>query len=669
MARSKGAAAEIQKLRKEIREHDRRYYLEAAPVVSDAEYDALMQRLRELEAKHPELVAPDSPTQRVGGGPSSDFKPVRHALPMLSIDNTYDAEETQAWDARVRRLLNGEPEYVVEAKIDGLSCALTYADGALAVAATRGDGEVGEEVTPNVRTLRSVPLALAGEVPKKLDVRGEVFLSREEFERINQQQKEAGREPFVNPRNCAAGSLRQKDSRITASRKLRFLAHSFAVWEGAGRPESHSEFLARCGELGLPANPVLLKTRDIKEVIGFHAAFREEGLPKLPYDIDGLVVKVDAFAAQRRLGSTNKSPRWAIAFKYPAQQASATVEDVLFSVGRTGTITPVARLIPVFCGGVTITNVTLHNFAEVERLGIHAGDKILVQRAGEVIPQVVKVVGHPGPCKTVKPPSSCPVCGGKVVKEEEFVAYYCDNPDCPAQLKRTLLHFSSRAAMDIQGFGEAVVDQLVDSGKVRSIADIYSIKTEDLLKLELFAEKRAENLVAQIDASRSRPLTKLVYGLGIRHVGERTASQLAEVFSLDELAKASAEELQRVPEIGPVVAASIAEFFSTSEVRKLLERLKKAGLDFKLVKRAKADTELSGRSFVFTGELETMTREQAEEKVKALGAKASSSVSGKTSFVVAGPNAGSKLEKAKTLGVPVLDEKQFLELVGRAAGG
>lgn len=661
-------------LRAELAEHDRRYYLEDDPTISDTEYDGLMRELRELEAAHPELRSPDSPTQRVSGAAASEFAPVRHAAPMLSLDNTYTAEEVRAWDERVRKNLppNEAPVYVVEAKLDGLSCSLTYEDGVLTKAATRGDGDVGEDVTANVRTLRSVPLSFnprgRARWPRLCEIRGEVILFVRDFERINEEERAAGRPGFVNPRNCAAGSLRQKDPRVTAKRRLRFFAHSFGAWDGEPPFDSHQGFLEACRGLGFLVEP-FGRFADIDQVIARYEQFREKDLPKLPYAVDGLVVKVDSFAQQRRLGFTAKSPRWAIAFKYPAQQATTTLEEVLFSVGRTGTITPVAKVTPTFCAGVTISSVTLHNFDEIARLGARVGDKILIERAGEVIPKVVKVSERAKHGKDIHPPKTCPSCGARVVKEPEFVAYYCENPNCPAQLKRSLLHFASRGALDIHGFGEAVVDALVDSGRVKNIADIFTLALDDLLKLPLFAERRGENLLEQIEAGKTRPLNKLIYGLGIRHVGEKFAEALSERFSLDELAQASAEDLQKLPEIGSVVAEAVSEFFKSAEVRSLLSKLKRAGLNFEKVKRERrGGLPLSGKSFVFTGELSSMTREEASEKVKALGAKTSSSVSGKTSYVVVGAEPGSKADKAKALGVTMLGEKEFQELLDESAG-
>jgi DNA ligase (NAD+) len=585
------------------------------------------------------------------------------AAAMLSLDNVYAEDELREWHARLlKNLPPGEqPAFVIEPKIDGLSCALTYEDGLLIRAATRGDGETGEDVTLNARAIHSIPLRLCGRgAPSQLEVRGEVYMATADFEKVNAEEAAAGREPFVNPRNCAAGSLRQKNPAVTARRRLRFLAHSFGVWEGGEAVDSETGFLRACAGLGI--QPVEhSEAEDVDAVVRFYHDFKKNRLPGLAFAVDGIVVKVDSYAQQKRLGFTAKSPRWAVAFKYPAQQASTVVEKVEFSVGRTGTITPVAKVAPVFCAGVTISSVTLHNFAEIERLGLMEGDAVLIERAGEVIPKVVKVNRdkRPDSARPVKPPKACPACGGRVVKEEEFVAYRCDNPSCPAQLKRHLLHFASRPALDMQGLGEAVVDQLVDTGRVKDVAELYGLKKEDLLKLELFADKRADNLLAQISDSRSRPLECLIFGLGIRQVGEKTAETLAGLYDLDGLAEASEAALTRIREVGPVVAASIRGFFQSPETRKLLSRLKEAGLNFRRSQRKAAGGKLAGQTFVFTGELETMTREEAEEKVKAMGGKASGSVSAKTAYVVAGAKAGSKLRKAQKLGVKVLTEAEF----------
>ncbi|MBI5882720.1 MAG: NAD-dependent DNA ligase LigA [Elusimicrobia bacterium] len=670
----KSVSAEIERLRREIREHDRRYYISDKPSVSDAEYDALMRRLRDLEASHPESVTPDSPTQRVGGAPFADFKPVDHASAMLSLENAVSEDEFRDWAARVAKGLGPaeKPEFVIEPKIDGLSCALTYEKGGLVRGATRGDGSTGEDVTANVRTIRSIPLVLEGVSTGRLEVRGEVFINHADFDLVNEAEERAGREGFVNPRNCAAGSLRQKDPGTTAVRRLRFFAHSVGLWEGAPRPDSHEECLEAFLRMGIPLPPLRRKVSSVEEILAFYAEFRDRHLPRLAFAVDGLVVKVNSLQHQRRLGATAKCPRWAVAFKYPASQAKTKVEDVIFSVGRTGAVTPVAKLKPVWCAGVTISSVSLHNFDEVARLGLKVGDEVVIERAGEVIPKLVAVVpeSRTGGEKSVSPPKSCPSCGAKVSKEEEAVAYRCQNPSCPAQIKRSLLHFASRDGLDIEGFGEAVVDQLVDSGRVKSIADIFSLNKEDLLGLELFADKKADNLLSRIEASKSRPLSKLVFGLGIRHVGERTAETLACLHSLPGLARASAAELAKVPEVGPVVAASIASFFGSAEVARLVERLMKAGLNFEKMGAPKTDgLAFSAKTFVFTGELSSMTRDEAEGRIKELGGKASGSVSSKTSFVVAGAEAGSKLAKARKLGVQVLTESEFLALVEQSSKG
>jgi DNA ligase (NAD+) len=662
--RPKAPDVELRALRDEIRAHDRRYYLLDAPTISDTEYDRLMARLKELEAAHPELDDPDSPTKRVGGAVGSDFKPVKHAVAMLSLDNAYEEADIRAWGERVlKNLPKGDsPSYLVEPKIDGLSCALTYEDGAFVRAATRGDGETGEDVTANARTLRAIPLRLPAGAPKRLELRGEVYMTFADFEKVNEDEARAGREPFANPRNCAAGSLRQKDPRITASRRLRFTAHSYGVWDGV-EPKTHAEFLAKCRDLGIPSSSYE-RCASIDEVVAYYARFREELMPRLAYAVDGLVVKVDDFAQQKRLGFTARSPRWGMAFKYPAQQATSKVVAVEFSVGRTGAITPVAKVEPVFCAGVTISSVTLHNFAEIERLGLKLGDRVLIERAGEVIPKVVKVVEKAKRRGKIAPPRKCPSCGSPVAQEEGLVAWRCDNVSCPAQLRRTLEHFASRPAMDIVGLGDSAVDQLVSRGLVKDVADVYLLKKEQLLDLELFADKKADNLLAQIEASKDKPLDRVVNALGIRHVGEKTAEVLAERLDVDALLAAGEADFQAVPDVGPIVAKSLHEFFSSKEGSGLIARLRKAGVRMpKPERQVSAGAPFAGMTFVFTGELKSFTREEAEEKVKSLGGKASGFVSAKTTYVVAGEAAGSKLKKAATLGVAVLTEKQFQELL------
>ncbi|MDE2292473.1 MAG: NAD-dependent DNA ligase LigA [Elusimicrobia bacterium] len=665
----KDPKAEAEKLRRELREHERRYYVEDDPVVSDEEYDRLLERLKALEEAHPELRTPDSPTVRVGGWAATEFKPVPHSVPMLSLDNTYSPEDIREFDERVRKVLARAPSgYSCEAKIDGVSLSLLYEDGKLVRGATRGDGRTGEDVTENARTIRSIPLVLHGKaVPSVLEVRGEVVLEKKEFERINEGLKAAGKEPFVNPRNCAAGSLRQKDSKVTASRRLKFMAHSFARLEGVPEPATHTAFLKACRGWGFAVTEVLRLFKGVEELLAFYEDFKEKQF-QLPYEIDGLVAKVDSREEQRILGQTAKSPRWAVALKYPGRQASTVIEAVEFSVGRTGTVTPVAKVRPVFLSGVTISSVTLHNFEEVERLDARVGDHVLIERAGEVIPKVVKVVPEErkGKEKRIVPPAECPVCKGAVQKEPDAVAWRCVNPSCPAQLKRKLLHFACRDGLDVEGFGDAVVEQLVDAGRVKDLADIFSLTKDDLLKLDLFADKRAENLLNALSAAKTRPLSRLINALGIPQVGEKTARDLARHFlRMDKVAAAAPEELEAVPDVGPVVSAAVSGFFQQKAVKALVAKLEKAGLAMEEPESAlPQDARLSGKTFVFTGELTSMTRPQAEEKVRMLGGKASGSVSKKTSYVVVGAEPGSKAKKAATLGVAVLDEKQFLELIG-----
>lgn len=660
--------AEAEHLRSEIRRHERLYYVENAPIISDQEFDRLLERLWALEEEHPELRTPDSPTVRVGGWASTDFKAVTHAVPMLSLDNSYSPEEIREFAARVRKNLGKEPAaYTCEAKIDGLSLSLLYEGGRLTCGATRGDGRSGEDVTANVRTIHSIPRELRGKgVPEILEVRGEAFLEKAQFERINADLKNAGKDPFVNPRNCAAGSLRQKDPKVTASRRLKFFVHSFGRIEGGETLETYSGFISACLSWGFAVSDVRLLCTDMDSLLAFYEQFRDKQLT-LPYEIDGLVAKVDRFDEQRILGSKSKSPRWAIALKYPGRQATTKIESVEFSVGRTGTLTPVAKVAPVFLSGVTISSVSLHNFEEIERLDARIGDTVMIERAGEVIPKVVLVVKEKRTTNSIPilRPTKCPVCGGAVQREEEAVAWRCVSPSCPAQLKRKLLHFASRDGLDIEGFGEAVVDQLVDTGRLTDLAGLFALTKNDLLKLDLFAEKKADNLLAAIAKAKERPLSRLLYALGIPQVGEKTARDLAQRFkTMEALAGASPEELETVADVGPVVADAAGGFFAQKAVKSLVAKLSKAGLSMSEPETAvRHDSRLVGKSFVFTGELETLTRVQAEEKVRLLGGKAVGSVSKKTGYVVVGAEAGSKAEKAKKLGVKVLTETEFLELV------
>ncbi len=662
--------AEVTALRAEIKKHDRLYYERQAPVISDPEYDALLARLKALEESHPELRSPDSPTQKVGGAVSSTFAPVKHARPMLSLDNTYNEEDIRAWNERVLKNLppGDKPTFVLEQKLDGLSCALTYEKGRFVRAATRGDGETGEDVTENVRFVGNVPenVRFVGNVPETLkdgpdflEIRGEIVLFFEDFKKINEEEKAAGREPFVNPRNCAAGSLRQKDASVTKRRHLKFFVHSYGDWRPEHDLAGHASFLTRSTRMGFKVEPFAV-VASIDEVVARYKSFNPADLP---YAVDGLVVKVDSFAQQKRLGFTAKSPRWAVAFKYPAQQATSIVRNVEFSVGRTGTITPVANVEPVFCGGVTISNITLHNFEEVNRLKIRIGDTVLIERAGEVIPKIIKVVKTGTKTAAISIPKTCPTCGGPVVKEEDLVAVFCDNPSCPAQVRRTLEHFASRPAMDIVGLGDSAVDQLVAKKLVKDASDLYNLKKEDLLGLELFKDKKADNLLSQIEASKTKTLDRVIYGLGIRHIGDKTAETIAERLDIEALLKATEADFEAVPDIGPTVAASLHAFFSSDEGRGLVARLRKAGVKMTKPERViAAGAPFSGMTFVFTGELTGSTRDEAEELVKSLGGKASGSVSSKTTFVVAGEAAGSKLKKAQTLGVKVLTEAEFREM-------
>jgi len=664
MPAKKTPKAESSALRAEIRAHDKRYYALEKPTISDSEYDALMARLKALEEEHPELRTPASPTQKVGGAVSSSFAPVKHARPMLSLDNTYNEEDIRAWNDRVmKNLPPGEkPLYILEQKLDGLSCALTYEKGAFVRAATRGDGETGEDVTENAKFVANIPPKLNGnDLPAHLEVRGEIVLFFDDFKKINAEEIAAGREPFVNPRNCAAGSLRQKDPKVTKRRHLKFFVHSYGDWTPEHSLAGHGAFLDRAAAMGFKVEPYET-ANSIDRIVERYNHFRDEGVAKLPYAVDGLVVKVDSFAQQKRLGFTAKSPRWAAAFKYPAQQATSVVREVEFSVGRTGTITPVAKIEPVFCGGVTISSVTLHNFEEIERLGVRIGDTVLIERAGEVIPKIIKVAKKSKKPVLILVPPTCPVCGGPVIKEEGLVAVFCDNPSCPAQVRRTLEHFASRPAMDIAGLGDSAVDQLVAKKLVKDAADLYDLKKDDLLGLELFKDKKADNLLAQIEASKAKPLDRVIYGLGIRHIGDKTAEMIAERMDLDALLEATESDFQAVPDIGPVVATSLHAFFASSAGKDLIGRLRKAGVKMPKPERViAAGAPFSGMTFVFTGELTGSTRDEAEELVKSLGGKASGSVSSKTSFVVAGQAAGSKLKKAQTLGVKVLTEVEFRE--------
>jgi DNA ligase (NAD+) len=667
---ARNIAKEIEKLRAEIRYHEHRYYVLDNPEISDAEYDRLMRRLQELEAQHPELVTPDSPTQRVGGAPAEEFAKVRHSAPMLSLDNTYSVDELRDFDRRVRELSGRETvEYVAELKLDGLSMALTYEGGVLRHGVTRGDGTTGEDVTTNVRTIRSVPLRTDTEklkqlgLPADFEVRGEVIMPLQSFERTNAEREAAGEPRFANPRNAAAGSMRQLDPRLTASRKLDM--YFYALLAGGRVPfAEHARTLEALRALGFKVNPNWKLCRSLDDLLAYIDTWSERR-DSLDYEIDGIVVKVNDTRLWEELGSTAKSPRWAVAFKYPARQATTRVLGIRAQVGRTGTLTPVADLEPVDVGGVTVSHATLHNMDEVERLGVRIGDTVLIQRAGEVIPQVVKVVKPAEDGRRFQMPERCPVCKGEVHRTEGEVAYRCVNAACPARLKESLLHFAGRRAMNIDGLGEKIVDQLVDKGMVRDVADLYKLSHAQLAGLDRMADKSAQNLIDEIEKSKKVDLARLIFALGIRFVGERTGQLLANHFgSLDKLAEATDEELLQVEEVGPRVSEAIREFFGEKRNREVIEKLRKAGLQFEQKKIRQPGGALAGKQFVLTGTLPTLSREEATRLIENAGGRVTGSVSRKTDYVVVGADAGSKLEKAKSLGIQTLDEAALKALLG-----
>jgi DNA ligase (NAD+) len=660
---------QIEKLRDKVRYHEHRYFVLDSPEISDAEFDALVAQLKTLEAEHPELITPDSPTQRVGGKPREGFVQVAHSVPMQSLDNAYSEEELREFDRRVREGVGRERvDYVAELKLDGMSMAVVYERGQLQRAVTRGDGRVGEDVTENARTIRSLPLSLPENALAKtklkgnLEVRGEALLHRKAFDRLNQERERAGLSLFANPRNAAAGSIRMLEPGIVAERHLDYFAYLLLADGRVGAKEQR-QVLETLALLGFKVNPQWRHCRDLDEALEYCREW-ETKRESLPFETDGVVIKVNSIALQEELGSTAKAPRWAIAYKYAARQATTQVRDILVSVGRTGALTPVAILEPVPIGGVTVSRATLHNEDEIRRLGLKIGDTVVVERGGDVIPKVVRVetsarAKHRGELREFKMPSRCPVCGGHVVREEGEVAWRCVNVNCPAQLKESILHFAGRRAMDIDGLGEALVDQLVDSGLVRDVADIYKLNEEKLVALERMGEKSARNLLREIEQSRSRSLERLIFALGIRMVGERTAALLADYFgSLDKLEAASQEELEVVFEVGPAVASSIHSFFREPRNRQLIERLRKEGLRLEQAKKAVRKI-LAGKVFVLTGTLEHYTREEAKRCIEEAGGRVTGSVSKNTDYVVAGAEPGSKLDKARELGVAVVDEKQM----------
>ena len=661
----------IEALRVKIRHHEYRYYVLDDPEISDAEFDALMNELKKFEAQHPELITPDSPTQRVGGKPREGFAKAKHSSPMLSLDNAYSEEELRDWERRVHELSGrSDVEYMCELKLDGMSLALQYAGGQLERGITRGDGSVGEDVTSNVRTVRSVPLSVAKDklkkagIPEDFEVRGETLMPIAAFRKLNEERVQQGLATFANPRNFAAGTVRQLEPSITAQRRMDYFAYML-LKDGRTYFDRQSKAMDALEAAGFKVNPNRKLAKNLEEVWKFIQGW-EEKRESLPYEIDGIVVKVDRTALQQELGFTGKAPRWAIAYKYAARGAVTKVEDIVPQVGRTGKLTPVAWLTPVPIGGTTVSRTTLHNMDEIERLGVKIGDWVEVERGGDVIPKVVKVVedgDHPRGRKKFEMPEHCPVCGGNVVRTPGEADHRCVNANCPAKLQGTILHFASRHVMDIDGLGESLVNQLTERGLVKNVADLYRLTKADLLTLERIGDKSAENVLGEIAESKKLPLERVIFGLGIRFVGERTAQFLAEHFgSLDALMNATAEQLEEVNEVGPRIAESIVEFFGDEHNRKLVGDLRKAGLTFTGQKKEKG-TKLAGKTFVLTGTLDRYTRDEAKAMIEDAGGRVSGSVSKKTDYVVAGSDAGSKLDKARELEVAVIGEDEMEKLL------
>ena len=659
----------IERLRNEVRRHDYLYYVLNQPEISDEQYDKLFAELKKLEQASPQFITSDSPTQRVSERPLEGFAPVRHAVPMLSMDNTYNADELREFDQRVAKGLGSKNyDYVVELKIDGLAISLRYERGVLVTAATRGDGDVGDDVTANVRTIKAIPLVLIDgqKAPGVLEVRGEVYMPTKAFLELNRLRAESGEPLFANPRNAAAGSLKLLDARITADRNLSFFAYATGEMS-APLAENHYKTLQKFKELGLPVNPDIERARDIEEVIKICSGWSEKRF-KLDYHIDGMVIKVNRFDQRDILGATGRAPRWCISYKFPAERVQTTVLSIDVQVGKTGILTPVANLSPVQLAGTTVKRASLHNFDEIDRLDVRVGDTVIVEKAGEIIPQVVEVKKEfrKAGAKSFSPPAECPECGSKVEKDENGVYVRCISSNCPAQLKEKLRYFAGRDQMDIENLGTALIEQLVDAGLVKNFADIYKLKKSQLVELERLADKSAQNIVDSIEKSKNRPLWRFIAALGIRHIGSQSAQILADHFgSLDELMNAGQETLGSVDQIGPTMAKSIYDYFRDEKNRSIIEELKKA-INLEHQKLTRSD-KLAGKTIVVTGTLETLTRQQAEQAVKQAGGKTSSSVSKKTDFVLAGKEPGSKIDKAQQLGVKIIDEKHFLKLIGENA--
>jgi DNA ligase (NAD+) len=660
---------EIEKLRQTIRHHDHLYYVLDKPQISDRDYDALYRKLKDLEDAHPGLITPDSPTQRVGGQPVKEFPTVKHIVPMLSMDNTYSADEIREFDKRVKKNLNGRSvEYVVELKFDGVSMSLLYENGSWVRGATRGDGVEGDDVSNNLKTIRAIPMAFRDnvkKVPKLAEVRGEVYMTKKGFEEINREKGKKGEELFANPRNAAAGSLKLLDPRIVATRHLNIYAYGLGHCEGMDL-KTHEEVLEYLKEAGFRVNPHYKVCKSAEEVIDYCDSWGSKR-SKEECDIDGMVLKVNDLSQREMLGVTAKSPRWAIAYKFPAEKALTEVKDIIVQVGRTGAITPVAILAPVHLSGTTVSRATLHNFDEIERLDVKIGDHVYVEKSGEIIPKVLcvdkgKRTGRERPFAI---PVKCPACSSKLVREKEEVALRCENAGCPAQIKEMVLHFASRDAMNIENMGEAIAGQLVDKKLVRDYGDIYYLKFDDVNGLDRMADKSARNLIDAIGKSKANDLHRLIFALGIRHVGEHAAWVLAGHFgSIDALSRAAAEELTAVHEIGPVMAESIYQFFRSDENRKILKKLEKAGLNMSQAVQAKKTGALAGKSIVVTGSLRAFTRSGIEDLIRKLGGNPSSSVSKNTDMLVAGEEPGSKLDKARALGVRIITEEEFKKIVG-----
>ncbi len=666
----------IEELKKQINYHNYRYYVLDDPIISDAEYDQLMEELIELEKKYPQYITPDSPTQRVGAEPLAEFATVKHLSPMLSLANAFSDEELRAFDQRIKKLVPGqEIEYAVELKIDGLAVALLYENGVLVRGATRGDGLVGEEVTANLRTIKSIPLKLlSNDLPPLFEVYGEVYMKKSDFKKLNEERMKRGEPLFANPRNAAAGSVRQLDSRVTAQRNLDIFVYGATFPEGSSFA-NHLDVLSYLKKIGFKVNSETRLGENIEEAINYCHQWREKK-ERLDYEIDGAVIKVNSLTIREKLGFTTRSPRWAIAYKFPAQQATTRIRDIVVQVGRTGALTPVAILDPVRVSGSIVKRATLHNEDEIRRKDIRIGDTVLVQKAGEVIPEVVKPIKEKrtGQEKEFVMPSRCPVCGAKVFKADDEVVLRCNSLSCPAQIKERIRHFASREAMDIEGLGPAIIDQLVEKKLVRNISDLYFLKKEDLIALERMGEKSASNLLKAIEESKRRPLSRLIYGLGIRYVGVHTSEVIAQHFStLDRLKEASFEELIQIEEIGPKVAESIVRFFKEEENSRIIENLRRAGLNFgKLegegeasAKKGRGFLPLKGKQLVLTGTLKEFSRNQAKEIIRKLGGRVTESVSKRTDYVVVGENPGSKYQKAQELGVTIINEEEFKKLIAK----